>query len=123
MFSLVPRCHGLCGSQKFFKAPSQAAGPRAARAELYSRCTQMPLDSDTDDRARSAQVTALRRLGSSGRLRLAAEMSEDARRISIEGERRRHPELTEGEARRVVLRRMWGAELAARVSVIATRIR
>jgi hypothetical protein len=78
---------------------------------------------DTDDGARAAQVAAVRRLGASGKLRLAAEMSEDARRISIEGERRRHPELTEGEARRVVLRRTWGAELAARVSVVATRVR
>lgn len=78
---------------------------------------------DTDNGARSAQVAAVRRLGASGKLRLAAEMSEDARRISIEGERRRHPELTEGEARQEVLRRMWGAELAECVPRIATRAR
>lgn len=78
---------------------------------------------DTDDGARRAQMAAVRRLGPSGKLRLAAEMSEDARRISIEGERRRHPELTEEEARRVVLRRMWGAEVAARVAFFATRAR
>ena len=88
---------------------------------MYSSRTHMTLE--TDDRARAAQVAAVRRLGPSGRLRVAAEMSEDARRISIEGERRRHPELTEEEARLVVLRRMWGAEVAARVSVIATRTR
>jgi hypothetical protein len=70
---------------------------------------------DTEAAARDAQVAALRRLGPSGRLRLAAEMSEDARRISIEGERRRHPDLTEAEARRAVLRRLWGPELASRV--------
>ena len=69
---------------------------------------------DTDEGARAAQVAAVRRLGPAGRLRLAAEMSEDARRISIEGERRRHPELTAEEARRAVLRRLWGAELATR---------
>jgi hypothetical protein len=79
--------------------------------------------SDTDDRARDAQVAAVRRLSAAERLRLAAEMSEDARRISIEGERRRHPELTEPEARRAVLGRLWGAELAARVPVIMTRAR
>jgi hypothetical protein len=45
---------------------------------------------------------------------LAAEMSEEARRIAIQGERRRHPELTEAEARQNVLRRIWGPELAAR---------
>lgn len=73
----------------------------------------MPVD--TDAAAREAQVAALRRLGVLGRLRLAAEMSEDARRISIEGERRRHPELTESQARLAVLRRVWGPDLAARV--------
>ncbi|MBX3188193.1 MAG: hypothetical protein KF819_14320 [Labilithrix sp.] len=70
---------------------------------------------DTDDRARAAQLAAIRRLGPSGRLRLAAEMSEDARRIAIEGERRRHPDLSEIEAREVVVRRLWGTELATRV--------
>jgi len=78
---------------------------------------------DTDDGALAAQLAALRSLGPSERLRLTATMSEDARRISIEGERRRHPELTEGEARRIVLGRMWGAEVAARVPVIVTRAR
>ena len=82
---------------------------------------RMPVD--TEDGARDAQVVAVRRLGASGRLRLAAEMSEDARRISIEGERRRHPELTEAEARQAVLRRTWGAELAERVAGLTTSAR
>jgi hypothetical protein len=71
---------------------------------------------DTEDRARAAQIAALRRLGPSGRVRLAAEMSEDARRIAFEGEQRRHPELSSAEAKRVVLARMWGAALAAAVA-------
>jgi hypothetical protein len=70
---------------------------------------------DTEQAAREARLAALRRLGAAGRLSLAAEVSEDARRISIDGERRRRPELSEAEARRAVLRRLWGAELAARV--------
>jgi hypothetical protein len=65
--------------------------------------------------ASAAQVAAARRLGMAGRLRIAAEMSEDARLISIGGERRRHPELSDAEARDRVLRRLWGADLAARV--------
>jgi hypothetical protein len=77
------------------------------------------MPSDTEAAARDAQVAAVRRLGPSGRLRLAAEMSEDARSISIEGEMRRHPELTEAEARRAVFRRLWGPELAARVPPVA----
>jgi hypothetical protein len=78
---------------------------------------------DTESAARDAQIAAARRLGPAGRVRVAAELSEDARRISIEGERRRHPELTEEEARQNVLRRSWGAELATRVPRVATPAR
>ena len=70
---------------------------------------------DTNRSAAAAQLEAVRRLGPEARLALAARMSEDARPISIEGERRRHPKLTEHEARQIVFRRMWGAELAGRV--------
>jgi hypothetical protein len=72
---------------------------------------------DTDEAAREVQLAATRRLTASERVRLAVEMSEAARRIAIEGERRRHPELTDVQARRVVFRRMWGAALAERVTV------
>ena len=73
------------------------------------------MPSDTSQSAHQAQVAALRRLGPERRFWLAAKMSEDVRRISIEGERARHPELTEEHARRRVLSRMWGAELAEKV--------
>jgi hypothetical protein len=36
-------------------------------------------------------------------------MSEDVRRIAIDAERRRHPEIGELEARWIVLRRIWSA--------------
>ena len=64
---------------------------------------------DTTDAARAAQLAALRLLGPSGRVLLAAEMSEDARRIALEGMMRRHPELTEREAKRAMYARLWGA--------------
>jgi len=76
---------------------------------------------DTSDAAREAQIAAARRLTPSERMERAAQMSEDARRIAIEGECRRHPGLTEEEARQAVLRRIWGAALAARVPVVARR--
>jgi hypothetical protein len=79
----------------------------------------MALDAET--LSLEAQLAALRRLGPTGRVRLAAEMSEDARRISFEGERRRHPELTAAEARLAVLRRLWGTPLAALVIEAAAR--
>ncbi len=72
---------------------------------------------DTSAAAFLVQVEALRRLGPSERVRLAFEMSEDARRISIEGERRRRPSLSEAEARQIVLTRCWGEELAQRVAL------
>lgn len=71
--------------------------------------------SDTDAKARAAQISVLRRLGPSERVRLAAEMSEDVRRIAFEAEQRRHPELTPAEARQAVLERIWGEALAAAV--------
>jgi len=71
--------------------------------------------SDTDDRARDVQLAVLRRLGPSERVRLAAEMSEDIRRIAFEAEQRRHPELSAAEARQAVLDRVWGTDLAAAV--------
>ena len=69
---------------------------------------------DTTDAAHEAQIGALRRLGCSGRASLAATMSDDARRIAVEGELRRHPELTVAEAQRIVWRRTLGSELAER---------
>jgi hypothetical protein len=59
--------------------------------ELRSTCPcapcRKPVDltraSDTASAAQLAQVAAARRLGQEGRLRIAAELSEDARRISI----------------------------------------
>jgi len=71
--------------------------------------------SDTDENARAAQLAVLRRLGPSERVRLAAAMSEDVRRIAVEAEQRRRPELSAAEARQAVLDRIWGAELAASV--------
>lgn len=79
------------------------------------------MSDDTKDAARDAVVAFTRRLSPSERFRLAAEMSEEARRISIDAERRRHPELKEEEARLAVLRRTWGIALAARVPVVTAR--
>ena len=70
---------------------------------------------DTDDTARAMQIAVLRRLAPSERVRLAADMSDDARRIAFEAEQRRHPELSPAEARQAVLDRIWGPELAAAV--------
>jgi hypothetical protein len=74
-----------------------------------------PMATDTTAAAQEAQVLAARRLGPAGRLRAAAELSEDIRRISVEGVLRRHPGYSLEQARREVLARIWGEDLARRV--------
>ena len=69
---------------------------------------------DTATVAMRAQIAAQHRLGAEGRLRVAAEMSEDARRISLEGIRRRRPGLSASEAAFELARLLYGDELAAR---------
>jgi len=71
---------------------------------------------DTTNAATAAQVAALCRLGAAGRVLMAAEMRDDALRIAVAGERRRHSHLTEAEARLAVLHRIWGPDLARRVT-------
>ena len=66
---------------------------------------------DTSPEAHEVQRKAQRHLGAAGRVELAFEMSAEARRISIAGMRRRHPGLSESEARSQLLRRLLGNEL------------
>ena len=73
------------------------------------------MSDDTDAAARAVQLAIVRRRTPSERMDLVVEMSEMVRDIAVEGERRRLPELTAQEARRIVFERMWGRELAARV--------
>ena len=60
------------------------------------------------------QIEAARHLGREGRLRVAIAMSEDARQISIDGIKRRHPDLSDARARHVVLCALYGEDLADR---------
>jgi hypothetical protein len=46
-------------------------------------------------------------------MRVAAEMSEEARAISVEGVLRRHPEYTTLDAQRAVFRAVYGDALAS----------
>jgi len=72
------------------------------------------VDRDTSPDAARAQIDAVRRLGREGRLRVAIGMSEDARQISIDGIKRRHPKLSDARARHVVLCALYGEDLADR---------
>jgi hypothetical protein len=70
---------------------------------------------DTSDAALRAQIEAARRLGPEGRLSVAVELSEETRRIAVEGVMRRHPEYDLARARREVARLLIGPALAERV--------
>ncbi len=67
--------------------------------------------SDTSPEARKVQIRIWRRLGPSGRVALAAKMSENVRSIAMDGVRRRHPEYSEEEVRHAVFRMMLGDDL------------
>lgn len=66
---------------------------------------------DTDAAAHAAQMQAYRRMGPEARVRIAFEMSDDVRRIALEGIRARHPEYDDERARRALFRLMLGEDL------------
>ena len=73
------------------------------------------LERDTTPAVRAAQIAALRRLGPERRVGIAASMSEDARRIALDGIRQSHPEYSEREAKLALFRGIWGDEMFERV--------
>lgn len=66
---------------------------------------------DTTPAAHQAQMEAYRRMGPEARARIALEMSEDVRRLTLEGIRARHPEYDDERARRALFRLLLGDEL------------
>lgn len=75
----------------------------------------MTLPADTTRQAREMQLDALRRLDGPTRLEMACAMSDDARAISEDGIRNRHPEWSEGEVHHALLDLMLGPDLARQV--------
>ena len=64
--------------------------------------------SDTSPAAAEIQREIFRRMSTEQRLRMALEMSESMRNVSLAGLRSRRPELDEDGARRELLRLMYG---------------
>ena len=75
----------------------------------------MTLTRDTSAAARRVQVEALRRMDGPTRFRMALEMSEEARSVTVAGIRHRHPDWTDAAIHREMLRLMLGRELATAV--------
>lgn len=66
---------------------------------------------DTTPEAWQAQLDVLRRMSPQRRSELAAELSENVRRIAAEGVRKRHPSYPDEEVRLAVIRLSIGEEL------------
>jgi hypothetical protein len=69
---------------------------------------------DTTADADEAQASIQRRLGPEGRLKVAMEMSEIARRLARAGLRARHPELAQGALDARLIRDHYGFDIGRR---------
>lgn len=81
----------------------------------------MTLPADTTPGAHAAQLAAYRAMSPSARVRAALQMSEEARRLALAGERHRHPDWPEARIRRAVAESLLGRELADRAFAAAPR--
>jgi hypothetical protein len=78
------------------------------------------LSRDTTLDALAVQRAVLGRLSGPERARMAAEMSEDARELSLAGIRARNPSWSEARARCALLVLLYGADLVTRAWGAAT---
>ena len=70
---------------------------------------------DTTPEAHAFQLAVYRRMGLDRRLAVALELSEAARRTSLDGIRARHPDYDEPTAIRALFRLLHGDDLCAKV--------
>jgi hypothetical protein len=75
----------------------------------------MTLARDTTPAARRMQVLAFQRLDGRTRLRMALQMSDDSRGVTLSGIRHRHPDWSELATHAELLRLMLGTELSTAV--------
>jgi hypothetical protein len=73
------------------------------------------LSPDTSPDAWQVQRDIYRRMSPEARLDLAVRMSEDARRLTLEGIQQRHPEYDLAAARRALFRLLLGDALVLRI--------
>lgn len=66
---------------------------------------------DTSPEAFAYQIDRYRELGPGGRSRIAAEISDAVRETSLAAIRRRHPEYSEAEVRRMFVKVVYGIDL------------
>jgi hypothetical protein len=69
---------------------------------------------DTSIEAERVQRDVIRRMSGAERVRIAVEMSEAARELSLAGIRARNPVWSEARSRRALLELLYGSELVER---------
>lgn len=74
------------------------------------------IPSDTTREAAKKEFETLRKLGPEARARMTFELSDNLRDLVEAGIRHRHPDFSEKEVRRQLLRLMIGAKLFKRVA-------
>ena len=70
---------------------------------------------DTTPAAHAVQIAVFRRMTAGQRFDAAADLSDTARRLSLDGIRARHPAYDEAAAVRALFALLHGAELCAKV--------
>jgi hypothetical protein len=70
---------------------------------------------DTTLEAHKKQIEILRKLSPERRALISLELSDNVRQIAIDGIRRMHPEFTETQIKRELLRRIVGDELFQKI--------
>ena len=70
------------------------------------------IPADTSPEAHAVQAAIWRRMTSEQRSELAAQMSEDARSITLDAIRARHPEYDAEQVKRALVRLLYGDEFA-----------
>ena len=70
---------------------------------------------DTHAEAHEVQLRLYRAMTPCQRSELALRMSDDIRRVSLDGIRARHPEYSEAEARRALVGLLYGRQTASRI--------
>jgi len=69
---------------------------------------------DTSPDAAALHEQSYRELGPAGRLKIALELSDLTHAMAVAGIRRRHPELSDADARRKLAELLYGSESAVR---------
>lgn len=70
---------------------------------------------DTDDRIEQMRIARIREMSPTQRIEAVVQLSEDMRRIALDGIRARHPDYSDAQIKLAHFRLLYGDELYRRV--------